>query len=703
LNPPSYSDAFLARSDLAGNFDWAVIPAHENPSGYSIGTSMYIDEAGKIYQCGSFHYDVVFGQTTLTNNDSFAVKADQNGVYTWASGILATGVGRRNDICGNSETAVVNNYYTLAKLDCATGQILDNIYPDFFPDRIHYCDATNRVITTGDMDQLVFVSAFDANLNEIWMKQFNGDSGFGHNIGTSTDYDDHFYAFSYASTNMDYFGQKVEKGLILSKQDLSGNLVWLWQFQGAKQDPYIGCYIKVDTSHHCLYITGVFTEPFVIPGETTLIPAEGGSFYILKFDLDGVFQWAIQENGSIAGNCLAVDNNGNVLLSGTFEGSSMTIGNATLVSAGADDVFIAKYDLNGNFLWAVRGGGEEIEYEGLISADAEGNIYLTGEFTSINVTLKDHSLTMEEGDGNVLVAKLSPAGDVIWMDSKAGSLINYGDYYCWPTSIITDPEGYSYIKGWHHDSTYFDGFLLTNPYSKTKKYNFFVAKFDPQGNTLWARSINESRIGFDYNQMDVDKEGNVYLGAQISDTVWFGDDYQYVSQGFYNGFRDLFVSKYSTDGDLDWVRIIPSHSVWGNASPTISCITALDDNRLIVGGKFTNQIEFTPFMLKSQNTHGMISYLGESTWIEEEWHHTHAGFDLYPNPAAELITVRLSQPDQVINKVIISDMSGRIFIEADGLQVSNWFNIDISTLPPGPYIIRINGNGILKPKKFVVQ
>jgi len=151
--------------------------------------------------------------------------------------------------------------------------------------------------------------------------------------------------------------------------------------------------------------------------------------------------------------CLTADYSGNILASGTFY-EIINIGNTSLTSAGSSDVFVSKYNQNGEFQWAIRAGGEDVEYSGLISSNGQNNTYLTGEFLSVDVTVKDFSITLNEGDGNVLCAKIDQAGNPVWINSKAGSLVEWGDYYGWPTSIKTDATGNFYIKGWHADSVY---------------------------------------------------------------------------------------------------------------------------------------------------------------------------------------------------------------------------------------------------------
>ncbi|MBA7549024.1 hypothetical protein ES705_41493 [subsurface metagenome] len=176
-------------------------------------------------------------------------------------------------------------------------------------------------------------------------------------------------------------------------------------------------------------------------------------------------------------------------MSGIFR-DIITIGTTQLISDGERDGFVAKYDAGGNFLWAIRAGGESIEYMAITSTDSSNNIYLSGEFISVNVTVDDTEITMEEGDGNIIFAKLDSVGNVQWVTSHAGSTIEGGDWGCWPTGIKTDAEGYTYMKGWHGDSTCFDDICLASPYGLG--YSYFIAKFEPDGVSCIVKFCNIS-------------------------------------------------------------------------------------------------------------------------------------------------------------------------------------------------------------------
>src|SRR5258706_134144 len=103
---------------------------------------------------------------------------------------------------------------------------------------------------------------------------------------------------------------------------------------------------------------------------------------------DGNLVWAKRAGGTVGDETfrIAVDNAGNSYVSGFFAGS-MTVGQGelnqtVLTSAGADDIFVAKYNSNGTLQWAKGAGGTDIENGRDIAVDGSGNSYVTGFFGS---------------------------------------------------------------------------------------------------------------------------------------------------------------------------------------------------------------------------------------------------------------------------------------------------------------------------------
>src|SRR5438477_6690604 len=93
------------------------------------------------------------------------------------------------------------------------------------------------------------------------------------------------------------------------------------------------------------------------------------------------FSWARRAGGGGEDTALAtaVDSDANVIVAGLFNGN-ISIGNSNFVSGGVEDIFVAKYDSAGNFLWARQAGGSGYDEGRAVAADASGNIYVAGSF-----------------------------------------------------------------------------------------------------------------------------------------------------------------------------------------------------------------------------------------------------------------------------------------------------------------------------------
>jgi len=437
-----------------------------------------------------------------------------------------------------------------------------------------------------------------------WLRDFGGDQSLAHVIGMVTDVNGNIYSYNYSSGAGDFFGVNVEEGTFISKQNTSGDVIWLKQFVGVNLDPGdIGDKLVIDPANEYIYITGGFLEDLIIPGESTLTPAAGGSVFVLKYNLHGEFIWAIQEDFTDENMTLTADYSGNIIVSGLFK-NQINIQGIDLISQGDQDCFIAKYDANAILKYAIRAGGEDVEYIVATSVDANNNIYFTGEFISENVSVGSYDYNMSTGTGNIIFAKLNAKGDVLFVKSLAATNHEFYDDYCWPTGIITDEMGNSYLKGSFGPLANFDDILLENSYP-SDTYNKFITRIDRNGDVLWARSINSHTIqyNFDYNQFDIDEEGSVYFGVQARDTVFFHNGYElYPSSP-----ADLYMAKYTINGDLDWVTSFQG-STGGNN--WISSVSVYNKSNIRVGGYYESNLSIDDESIFSSIQHGFITYFG---------------------------------------------------------------------------------------------
>ncbi len=138
-----------------------------------------------------------------------------------------------------------------------------------------------------------------------------------------------------------------------------------------------------------LYITGQFQGTATF-GATTLTSRGVNDVFVGKIDAAGNWLWVVQAGGSgdDAGFALAVDviadtatnqSEPNIYLTGTYQGSNARFGNIGLPSASGYDVFVAKLDGYGNWVWANSASGANFDYGLAITVNEVQEVFVAGQ------------------------------------------------------------------------------------------------------------------------------------------------------------------------------------------------------------------------------------------------------------------------------------------------------------------------------------
>ncbi len=311
--------------------------------------------------------------------------------------------------------------------------------------------------------------------------------------------------------------------------------VWQWAKQAGGTDYDFGQDIAIDSSGNS-YITGYFPGNASF-GTTELTSSGGIDIFVAKLDSDGNWLWAQKAGGTSddGGYSIAIDSSGNSYVTGYFH-STASFGNITLTSSGSYDIFVAKLDSNGNWLWAKKAGGTSDDYGYSITIDFSGNSYVTGYFYS-TASFGTTTLT-SSGDCDIFVAKLDSSGNWLGANQAGGTGEDYG------FSIAIDSSGNSYVTGYFQGIAYFGTTTLTSSGGD----DIFVATLNNGGNWQWAQKAGGTSPDYGYG-IAIDSSGNSYVTGYFYSTASFGTT-TLTSSGNY----DIFVAKLDSDGNWLWAN-----------------------------------------------------------------------------------------------------------------------------------------------------
>ena len=179
--------------------------------------------------------------------------------------------------------------------------------------------------------------------------------------------------------------------------------------------------------------------------------------------------------GEDFGWAVAVDDRTNVWSAGHFEAPAF-FGSTNLLRSVAQDAFVARYNRAGTLLWVRQGGGAVNDDARGIAVDGRGNAYVTGGFGEV-ATFSQFTMK-SAGQGDVFVAKYDPDGQLLWVRQAGGSEADLG------RGIALDSAANVYVTGYFSGAASFEGTRLVSGGSS----DVFLAKYDADGNLLWARS-----------------------------------------------------------------------------------------------------------------------------------------------------------------------------------------------------------------------
>ena len=341
-------------------------------------------------------------------------------------------------------------------------------------------DAVTTLTSASPLDD-VFATAYDRSGRVLWARRFGGpgidhafDSdvdGAGEALVTGTFADTvAFGPFALASRGgtLPAYGDAF-----LLKLDPTGAPRWVRQIGGTGSDggdevaagPGGDAFVIGDSNGDTR-----FTPQVELPG------TGGRDAWVARYRADGRLAWArsLGGAGEQQSHGISADRDGHTLVTGEHRGVTR-FGNVVLGSDGArPDIFVAKLDRRGRVRWAQRFGGPGEDLGRGVDADAEGHVYLSGEFSG-TIRLGAKTLT-SAGGRDSFVAKLGRGGRVLWAVRMGGPGDEVGP------EIEVDARGAVHAVGTFSGQARFGDRTLTAPGLQAA----FIARLSARGRFTWV-------------------------------------------------------------------------------------------------------------------------------------------------------------------------------------------------------------------------
>lgn len=373
---------------------------------------------------------------------------------------------------------------------------------------------------------------------DVWNDQF-GTASYEYPDAVATDAEGNVYVAG--STRGDLFATRTGAGdIFIVKYDPDGKEIWTRQFGGTRYNNVRD--LAVDDAGN-LYATGSAEDLFATPqGDDDVI--------VMAYGPTGTELWSAQFGTPErdAGNGIALDDDGNVYVTGYTQGDLFA------TSEDRHDVFVAKFDSTGSQVWGEQRGTSEVDAGARVVVDGSG-VYAAGAtlgslFASnqgsgdifvikfdfdgneqwseqFGTSGADDAFAAAEADGGGVHVAGATAGDFFGRHEGGGDIflatigtdgaLEGGEQ--WGTEapdeamgMTTDPEGNILLAGVTHGDLY-------GEHEGDK--DVFVAKLDPSGVEVWGRQFG-TVAEEEATAVTVDGKGNVIATGTATGDL-FGD------------------------------------------------------------------------------------------------------------------------------------------------------------------------------------
>ena len=519
-----------------------------------------------------------------------------------------------------------------------------------------------------------------------------------------------------------------------------------------------------------IYVVGSFqgTADFDPgPGTANLTASSGFGMddaFLAKYDAQGNYMFAFKlgTGGNIIFKSIAINSGGDIITLGTYYDATADFdpgtGVLSLPYSGSHDIFVARYDANGNLMNAFGIGGTGPDKPEKVSIDASDNIYICGAFrntvdfdpgpgtTSYTCpNFLDYGFYAKyTASGSLVYASSFPssnssfildlaidaagnvyAGGVFQVDidvdpgagvqtinamlgldgfwakyDVSGNYLNSYSYNGGVNLVLCDAAGNFYVSGRAYDTMDMDpGPAVANIVSQNS-FDIYFARYDANGNYLNAH-VFESNATCIQNAISTNGQNALYMAGRFPDTMYCQPGNTTTGALISNGGQDGFICKFDVNG-----AYVFAHSFGDSGGDYFTGLYTDDQGNVWTCGYFEGTVDMDP----GSGTVNIVAPSTKAGFIAKYTDGTVSGIaetakaqatpKIYS--AKDIVIVDFTQVEHVNAAIRVTDVTGRTVLETTH-QRSDRLRLDLSQLASQLYVVIINNEGSSSATKLWVE
>lgn len=426
--------------DLFQNFEWIIALGNSNPG---MGIKITVDNEGNNIVIGNFEGLLFMGEVNNISSqdvylnagspDVFVAKYNSGGVLQWA----------KCDYTGGTAASVATDKYGNIYVVVNTNPSVVNIFK---------YDPLGSLITSSN----IVTPAIE--INDVKVDKYENVYICGNFVGV----------IYYGDISLACSGTNPTGYIIKTDSNLNG--VWGKKLSDGLYNSDV-TQISILKDEY-LYATGTFENSIDLGNNIQISGVGIPDAFVCKISVgngSALFGKSLAKDSltSFSNSCITIDPKGNVLLSGSFEGTLTYEGKDISSFPGTVDIFALKLTPTAKLSWVKMCGGSSGDYAYDIKSDSEGDVFIIGSFTGSAYFSPEEENS--RGGKDIYLVKFNKDGILVDIVTAGGNLDDEG------LSLVLDPEENIYITGYFEGNSDFSPWIISSP-PGGNNMNAFIGK-----------------------------------------------------------------------------------------------------------------------------------------------------------------------------------------------------------------------------------